>query len=256
MAKVQGLLEEQTFADLIAADEGLGAVETTEKVQDLAVLEDTVHGKEGRRGNHFEVLLIENAIAVKRLGAATVEEGQDGSSGTQQVGEPVNDPGNHGGIEVIEQVPGQDGIEGVIRVLEGGAQETLGAGRRGELDGLVAQCEGAEALLIGAEKIFTGKEQVVGVNLEAALDEKSDGGLPDGTEVEQATVAQVPKVSDEVFEAVGLAAAAGSGDWSRGCDPGNAHTGSAAVLQGQSAVGSAAKLLKQTHAAYECASLA
>src|SRR5262249_30559434 len=117
---------------------------------------------------------------------------------------------NEVSIEIVEQVPGQNGVKGVAGVLQAPAKETFGARRGRHVRWLFARPKHAQLLFLEMEESPPGVQQIFGVNLESALDEETHSGLPDRTEVEQAAVLDPVEVPEKVLEAIGRARVGGS----------------------------------------------
>ena len=61
-------------------------------------------------------------------------------------------------------------------------------------------------LLLGIQEILPGRQQVVGVNLEASFDKKCDRRLPSGPHVQQVSAADSVELQQKFLQPVGEAA--------------------------------------------------
>jgi hypothetical protein len=81
------LLPEERFAQLITADEGLGAAIAIEKILDFAILVDLLRRKNRFAGEDLNGVGVRDAIALKAFGLFAVKHGEDRRAGTQQFSE-------------------------------------------------------------------------------------------------------------------------------------------------------------------------
>src|SRR5580658_4696252 len=105
------LLDEERFAKLISAHERLHSAESTEEVLDFAVLVDLLGGTQYGRRNNLQRVRIRNAVALKSFGLFAVKQGEDHTTGAKQFGEIRYGLFCQRGLQIIEQIPHQDGVE-------------------------------------------------------------------------------------------------------------------------------------------------
>src|SRR5690348_336437 len=111
------LADEEPFAELVAAYEGLGGAEALEQLQNLTVLEGVIVRNGRADGNRFDRLIVHNAIAIKMLRLA-VENGQHGAAGPHDFVKPLSNLRKQLRFEMIEDVPQQNGVESFLGILQ------------------------------------------------------------------------------------------------------------------------------------------
>jgi hypothetical protein len=122
-----GLLDEQGFAELVAADEGFHGAVAGKEVLNFAILIDALHVDEDRAGNHLQVGCIDDAIALEAFGLFAVKQSEDDAARPQYFSERRNGLPGELRLEIIEQVPKQNGVERRRGILQVGLEKALGA---------------------------------------------------------------------------------------------------------------------------------
>jgi len=105
------LLHEERFAQLIAADERLHGTEPVEEILNFPVLVDALRRTKRRRAEDLKRAGIGDPVALKAFGLFAVEHGEDDTAGAQKFGEAGNTLFGDRGLEIVEKVPKQNGIE-------------------------------------------------------------------------------------------------------------------------------------------------
>src|SRR5712691_3659663 len=196
------LLDKEDFPKLVAADEGFAAPKSAEQVLNLAVLIGPLGGKQRGRGDKFESLAVQNPIAMKGFRFAGVEHREDHAAGTKHIGKMLDEPLDQRALHEIEQIPQEDSVEIVAWVFDMRLEKAVRAGFRGHFRGIFAGLNFSQALVLGGHKLLPIAEEVVGIDLKAALNEECDGGLPHRPEVEQAAVAQAVQIPEKFLQSV------------------------------------------------------
>src|SRR5450759_3839152 len=136
-----------------------------------------------------------------------VEHGEYNSSVTYQRSNTRGEPGHEIAIEVIQNIPHEHGIEGVIRIQHRGLQKPLRAPFRRHLESVRPGWNLLRPLRFLIEEVLPGGQQILGVDLEAALDEESDCSLPGRPKIQQMAMANSFELPEKFLEAIGLAPA-------------------------------------------------
>src|SRR3989304_4557507 len=123
-----GLLNKDTFTELVAPHKGLRPTEALEQQLNLAVVIDVLRRNQRWGGQELQVLLAQDAIAVKPLGPACVEHGQNSAAIPQPRRDSPQKVRQGFAVQVVQQIPEQDGIHAVGGLCQVGLQETFGAG--------------------------------------------------------------------------------------------------------------------------------
>src|SRR5487761_1523583 len=106
------------------------------------------------------------------------------------------------GVEVIENIPRENGVEFAVGVLQRVLQKMLGDFLRRERLVEVAGRSVALLFFLGAAKFFPGAEHIVGGDAKSALDEKTKRRLRDLAEIEQPAIFDVTDEPEKILEAV------------------------------------------------------
>jgi len=177
------LPEEQNFADLIAAHEGLGGAEIVEQVHDLAIGEDALEGHRGRRGHAFQGLRVDHAVTPETLRGFVMQVEQDHPSGPQNFSEPRDQRGAGGRVLIIESIPEQHAVE-FSRLVPQVAGEKARRAQAGVFlpppEVRLRRANGAgrgRTLQLFGEEFSPGAQQVLGVQAKTARGKKIYGGL-------------------------------------------------------------------------------
>src|SRR5277367_3127898 len=187
----KGLLEEQAFADLITAYEGLRGAEVTEQAEDFAILKHVGMNGDCGRGEQLDRLTIHNAIAMKTFRSATVKHCQHGAAGMEQMRKARHQPRRNLRIEIIQEIPGQHPVKTTFRVLQGVLEKFIGEhGRRDPLR-IGADWRRAESFFLCAQEILPRPQQILRGNSISLVHKETDCGLPYGTQIENAPVRNV-----------------------------------------------------------------
>src|SRR5258708_24273388 len=196
------LLDEKTFAKLIAANKSLGGTKPPEQVGNFAILVNTLRSEWAGGGNQLEVLRVQNAIPMKCFRLASVKDRQGDSAIANERGDPRDQPRHQVAIEVIQQVQAQHGVECFFRITQGGLKKPLRARRRRHFQTGRAGRQLAPLFLLRIQKILPCHQQVFGVNLKAALDEESDRCLSSGPQVQQMAATDSIQLPKESFQPI------------------------------------------------------
>ena len=76
----RSLLDEEAFAKLIAPHERFGGAKPAEQIGDFAVLKNALRSERTRSGNQFQILGVQNPVAMKRFRLAGVKHREDNSA--------------------------------------------------------------------------------------------------------------------------------------------------------------------------------
>src|SRR3989441_11172751 len=99
------LLDEEGFAELIAANKRFHGPEAGEEVLDLPVLIHLLRRADDRRRNHLQRIRIRHSIALKALRLLAVEHRQNHPAGPQQFRQTGNHLLRKHWLKVVQQVP-------------------------------------------------------------------------------------------------------------------------------------------------------
>src|SRR5271154_6074153 len=111
------LLQEEAFAELVAADEGFGGAELSEHVEDFAVLKSA--GVNGERWGvqKLDRLVVDDTIAMEAFGRAIMKHRENCSAGANQLVETIHHARHQLGVKIVEQVPREHAYEILFSVL-------------------------------------------------------------------------------------------------------------------------------------------
>jgi hypothetical protein len=193
------LLNEESFAQLIAANERFHRTEAAKQVLNFTVLVDLLGGAQDRRRDNLQRIGVRDAVTLKALWFFAVEKGENGAAGPQQLGEIRNGLLRQNRFEIVEQIPNQHGIEAGARILEIFGEKTDRTAGGSHVRGLRANRGVQEPLLVLREEILPFAKNVFGGDAKAAFDEKAERGLRGGAKVEERTAAQTIQIPKQFF---------------------------------------------------------
>src|SRR5580765_3186323 len=131
MVAACALLDEDALAKLIAPYKRLGRAEALKEQLNFAVLINVLRRDQQGCRQQFETLFVENPVAIELIGQTGIEHGQDGAALAQQAGNTGQERRQRVGVQVVEEIPQQDGVDAVGRLRQIGLQEALGSRTRG-----------------------------------------------------------------------------------------------------------------------------
>src|ERR1700722_3275422 len=223
--RINGLLDEEAFAKLIASDEHFGRAIAGEQVGNFPVLKNPLRLEGTGCGNQFQMLAVHDTVTMEEDRLPRVKHGENNSAVAHERRNPSGEFGHKIGIEIIQNIPHQHGIKGLIGIQHGGLEKSLRPRLRQHL-GPVRPCRNLLLpLRFFIQEILPGGQQILGIDLEASLDKESDGGLPGRPQIQQMTVANSIELPEKFLEAVGLPPGISLNARSRGGWPGvgNGH---------------------------------
>src|SRR3984957_6832657 len=202
--RINGLLDEEAFAKLIASDEHFGRAIAGEQVGNFPVLKNPLRLEGTGCGNQFQMLAVHDTVTMEEDRLPRVKHGENNSAVAHERRNPSGEFGHKIGIEIIQNIPHKHGIKGLIGIQHGGLEKSLRPRLRQHL-GPVRPCRNLLLpLRFFIQEILPGGQQILGIDLEASLDKESDGGLPGRPQIQQMTVANSIELPEKFLEAVGL----------------------------------------------------
>src|ERR1700730_9045126 len=148
---------------------------------------------------------VQYAVAMEEYRFARVEHGEDNSTFTHERSNARGEFRHEVAIEIIQNIPHEHRIEGVIRIQHRGLEKPLRAFFLRDHRPLWAGWNLLRLLRFLFEEVLPGGQQILGVDLEATLDEESNCGLPGRPKIQQMPVANAFELPEKFLEAVGLA---------------------------------------------------
>ena len=202
---MSGLLDEEAFAKLIAPNKHFGSAIPGEQIRYFPVLKNALRLERTGCRNQFQVLSVQHAVAMEDLRFPRVEDGENYSSIAHERRNARGEFGHEVAIEIIQNVPQEHGIEGVIGIKHCRIQKPLRAPFRGQLGSIRPNGKFLRPQLFLDKEILPGGQQILGVDLKAPVDEESDCGLPSRPKIQQMSVANSIELPEKFLEAIGLA---------------------------------------------------
>src|SRR5579862_5901054 len=201
--EIDSLFQEKPFANLITAHEGFRRAEFREEAKNLAVLKDMIVDSQRWGGHKLDGLGIGDPIAMKTVHGSAVEQREDDAIGTQYFGEPRHQRRHHCRVEIVQEVPCQNAMKMIFRILKRGLEELFGKHCRGSNPPLFSYRREAKVLLLRCQELLPSSQQIIGGKAVALLDEEGHRRLPDGSEIEDAGAWNVAEQPKELLQAIG-----------------------------------------------------
>src|SRR5580692_687802 len=197
-----GLLQKQSFADLIAPDKSLRRAELSENIQNLAILKYARMHRERRSRHQFQRLRVHNFVTIKSFRRPAVKRSQHRAARPHHRENPLHHARQQFGIQIIEQIPCQHAVKIILGILQGGIQKFSGQHSLRDARAAVSDRSLAQAFFLRQQKFLPGTQQVFGGQPKALLDEKHHGGLKYSAQVQNLTLAVVGDQPQKFFQPV------------------------------------------------------
>ena len=197
------LLDEEGFAQLVAADEGFHGAKTAEEILNFAILKNFLRGAKRLHRKHLKRIGVRDAVAMKAFGFFAVENGEDNSAGAKKIGERGDDLPAERRLEIVENVPQQNGIERRRRVPQIRFEETRSAAVGRHVERVEDGSRFAKAGIFLGKEVFPGTKDVFRRDAKAAFNEKAESGLPSRAEIEKSAAAEAIEVPEELLQTIG-----------------------------------------------------
>jgi len=192
-----GLLDEKAFAKLIASDKHFGRAVTAKQICDFPVLKYALRLEWAGGRNQFQMLSVQNTVAMEDRGLARMEDGENNSAVAHERRNPRGKFVHEVGIEVVQNVPEQHCIERAIGIQHCALEKPLRKPTWRELGSVRPGWKLLHPLLFLDEKVLQGGQQILGVDLEASIDEQSDCGLPGLPKIQQMAASNSIKLPEK-----------------------------------------------------------
>ena len=183
------LSDDQNFAHVVAGQEELQRRKSLKEIFDVAVIEDPLKPKVrgGFQIEHFAGRNVIPAIGRIRTGIFGMKEGQEHTMRSENRVDTLDHGLDEGFVQVIWNVPTQDSVEVVLRIIQVFSKELFRIERfgTGVPDARFAWWGGGSVCLPGEITFVSGcAEDVLVINTSAKTGEKRNIGGGSWTEIE------------------------------------------------------------------------